>query len=277
MDAEIKELSQKTVIYAQKSQSIKANFEKDIAQLIQQIAELVKSLRQAEDEAKSVKNQIDECRGQQANLSGKRSRLLESIGSLSKEKEHYEKDRSSFNERKYGLEKETKYLQRMEFLEGVFGLDGIQTRIIKKYLPLLNVYTKEFLDILSDGTIGVKMIINDKSKVDMSITGGTADTYEMLSGGEKKVIKLAVAIGMSLLAFSRTAQKPEIIWLDEIFADLDENKTHNAFLMLKRLSDKFSRVIVISHKPDINAKIAHHILVEKEAGKFGLSRILRIT
>ena len=234
-------------------------------------------MKDAEEDARSINQQILELKARQKNLTDTKNKLLEKIGSLGKEKETYEKQKLEFAAKRTVLEQEAKLLQRMEFLEGVFGLDGIQTRIIKKYLPLLNVYTKEFLDILSDGNISVKMFINDSSKVDMTITGGTADTYVMLSGGEKKIIKLAVSVGMSLLAFSRSEQKPEIICLDEIFADLDENKTHYAFMMLKRLSEKFSRVIVISHKPDINSRIEHHIVVEKDAGKFGMSRVVKIT
>lgn len=277
LEDEIKILKSKRTEYGNKSKEVKAAYEKDLAELNVKIQALVQQLKQAENDALSVKMQIVTLKAKQKALSDEKNSLLEKIGSLGKDKENYEKAKLDFSDKQSVLDKEAKYLQRMEFLEGVFGLDGIQTRIIKKYLPLLNVYTKEFLDILSDGNISVKMIINDKSKVDMAIVGGTADTYEMLSGGEKKIIKLAVAIGMSLLAFSRSAQKPEIICLDEIFADLDENKTHNVFLMLKKLSEKFSRVIVISHKPDINSRIEHHIVVEKDAGKFGLSRIVKIT
>jgi DNA repair exonuclease SbcCD ATPase subunit len=274
---ELEIFNKKAIEYKNKSDAIKMSFQKDILTIESKISDLLAQFKQAELLAQGVKSKIDTSKTKHKELLSQKDSLLKKIGSLTKEKEYCENGQKNFIEKKKLIEEEAKKLQRFEFLETVYGLDGIQTRIIQKYLPLLNIYTKEFLDILSDNTISVKMSINEKAKVDMTVIGGTADTYEMLSGGEKKIIKLSVSIGMSLLSFSRSAQKPEIICLDEIFADLDENKTEYTFLMLKKLTEKFSRVIVISHKPDINAKIQNHIIVEKDGGKFGLSKIKKIT
>ena len=274
---EIDDLNIKVKEYGDKCVYIKKNFEKDLEEIRVKLEELVIRLKKAEEDAKEIKLQIDRLNARQKELAENKNKLMTKMGSLGKEKERVEKDKFSMNAKKDELSVESKLMQRYEFLEEVFGLDGIQTRIVKKYLPLLNVYIKEFLDILSDGNINVKMVINDKSKIDMTVSGGTADTYEMLSGGEKKIIKLAVSIGMSLLAFSKSAQKPEIICLDEIFADLDESRTSNTFAMLKRLTEKFSRVLVISHKPNINERIEHHIVIEKDSGTTGMSRIVKIT
>jgi DNA repair exonuclease SbcCD ATPase subunit len=120
------------------------------------------------------------------------------------------------------------------------------------------------------------MVVNDKGKIDMIISGGSADSYDMLSGGEKTVVRLATCIGLALLSFSRSAKKPEIICLDEIFGPLDKCHTEAVFRMLKRLSDKFNRIIIITHDSDIQKMIKTNIIVEKDAGKRGLSHIRRI-
>jgi DNA repair exonuclease SbcCD ATPase subunit len=138
------------------------------------------------------------------------------------------------------------------------------------------MYVKEFLDTLSNGKLLVNLFINDKSKVDMEITGGTADNYVMLSGGEKMVVRLAVDVGLSLLSFSRTSKTPDMICLDEIFGPLDPEHTKSVFKMLGNLKDRFKKVFLISHKSEIQSLVENNIIVEKSSGNRGLSRITGI-
>jgi DNA repair exonuclease SbcCD ATPase subunit len=46
-----------------------------------------------------------------------------------------------------------------------------------------------------------------------------------------------------------------------------------AFRLLEKLKEKFARIIIISHNPLINDKITNKIIVEKDEGMFGRSRI----
>ena len=170
-----------------------------------------------------------------------------------------------------------KELKRLMMLEDIYGLDGIQTRIVARYLPLLNVYIKEFIDILTNGNLGIEVLVNDKLKVDIALRGGTADTFAMLSGGEKVLAKLAVSIGLGLLSFVRCSNKPEIIMLDEVLGSLDNERTGAVFKMLHTLKKKFSRVLIISHKPQINDIIERKIIIEKDVGDFGMSEIKRVS
>jgi DNA repair exonuclease SbcCD ATPase subunit len=169
-----------------------------------------------------------------------------------------------------------KELQRYAILESSFGLGGVQTRVVARYLPLLNDYVKKYLNILSDGKLSVKVFVNSKTKVDMEIIGGTADTYVMLSGGEKMIVRLAVDIGLSLLSFYRTQKVPDMICLDEIFGPLDKNRTKSVFLMLEELKTRFNRVFLISHKSEIQSLVEDNIIVDKNAGNLGLSKIVEI-
>jgi DNA repair exonuclease SbcCD ATPase subunit len=202
--------------------------------------------------------------------------INEKIGFLSREIEHFSNLKDELNKKKEDYVQESKKFHRYVLLETIYGLDGIQTRIINKYLPLLNIYVSDFLNILSNGSIMVNQYINDKSKIDLTIEGGSADSYEMLSGGEKMIVRLAVDIGLALLSFSRSSQKPEIICLDEIFGPLDNNNTDGVFRMLEKLQDEFSRVLIITHNPDIQKRIATNIIIEKDMGNMGMSSIKRI-
>jgi DNA repair exonuclease SbcCD ATPase subunit len=172
-------------------------------------------------------------------------------------------------------EAEVKY-HRLLLLEEICGLEGIQARFTQKYLPLFNDHVKEVLDILSDGQMGMELSLNDSSKIDMDLRGGMGETFDLISGGERMLVRLGTDIAMGLLKFSRTTSKAEMIALDEIFGPLDNSHSEAVFKLLEVLKEKFKRVIVISHKDEISKKIPHKILVEKDPGEYGLSKIKSI-
>lgn len=249
--------------------------EKD-ASYKEELEELKEKFEILDKETKDLQKEIDKFEFERQTSEKLKTEKITHVGSLRDKKERFVK----LNNQKEENEKEYEELHairgRLLKLEKYFGLEGIQTRIVKKYLPLLNVYVKEFLDILSDGKMEVVFSINDKSKVDCVINGGASETFNMLSGGEKMIVRLAVDIGLSLLSFSRSAQAPEMVCLDEIFGPLDKSKSQAVFRMLKVLQDKFKRVILISHDADIQSMVDSNIVVEKDSGMYGLSRITKI-
>ena len=270
------EQEKQMIKYDDKIKDVKESYAKNIADMALKVAKLMVDVKEADEKAAKVKSQIEEKKNLKTTKIAEKDLILGNIGKMANDIEHFVQQKHTLNIKRKELSDERKNLDRILVLEDVFGLDGIQTRIVKKYLPLLNVYIKEFLDILSNGEILVKMLINEKGKVDMNISGATADSYEMLSGGEKMIIRLAVDIGLSLLAFSRTAQKPELICLDEIFAPLDNYHVEKVFNILQKLQDKFSRIIIISHKTEIKNRLKNNIIIEKNGGKGALSEIKRI-
>jgi len=272
----IKGLELKSKEYKQKCIEIETRFKVEIESIQNKLSELTQKYKQAEAEAAIVKAKLEENKKKKDEYSQRKQKYSEKVGFLGKEIENFEQLKTNLENKRKEFEKEGKTLKRMLILEEIYGLEGIQTRIVKKYLPLLNVYIREFLDILSHGEVVVKMFINDSSKVDMTITGGSADTYEMLSGGEQMIVRLAVDVGLALLSFSRSSQKPGLVCLDEIFNCLDNSHVESVFKMLERLENRFDRVMIITHSPEIQQRLKNNIIIEKHAGLCGLSEIKRI-
>ncbi len=276
LNERLKVANDKQIEYTKNIQEISVQFDEEIEKFNVKINDLRERYNKAKEDAKSVEDEIANLKSQIVNNGNVKNQYSQKIGSLENEIKQFAKFKSDYDIKTEEYKNSVKLFNRYSLLEGIYGLDGIQTRIVKKYLPLLNVYIKEFLDILSNGNISVDLIVNDKSKIDMEITGGSADSYDMLSGGEKMIVRLAVDIGLALLSFSRSAQKPEIICLDEIFGCLDANHRDGVFRMLDKLQDKFSRILIISHEKETCEKIPSRIIIEKDSGVFGLSKILRI-
>jgi len=276
LQVRLKEAKEKHTEYIEKVAEITAKFSAELEAIDKRIDKLKDDYSTAKEDTKEIENKLSELKQLLAKVAEVKNATSEKLGFLDRDLTHHGQLVVQLEEKQKEYSEETKLLNRYLILETVYGLDGIQTRIVKKYLPLLNVYIKEFLDILSRGMMSVKMGINDRSKIDMAITGGTASTYDMLSGGEKMIVRLAVDIGLALLSFSRSSQKPELICLDEIFGPLDNNHTEAVFEMLKKLQDKFSRVLIITHNPEIQSKLNSSIVIEKASGALGLSKIRRI-
>jgi len=274
---EIEEVKKQKDSYKDEENKIAIKFDNEINNLNEKINGLKSKILKAMEDAESVQNTISARKKDIEVASRTKSDCDSQVGTLSGEIENIKKETVNLKTLQETLERERLILNRLLVLEDVFGLEGIQTRIVNKYLPLLNVYIKECLDILSNGKMMVEVMVNDKSKIDINISGGTADSFVMLSGGEKMLIRLATDIGLARLSFTRCAQKPEIICLDEVFGPLDEANTQGVFRLLNKLQNDFGRVMVISHKQSINKMIKHQILIEKQAGTNGLSEIRKIT
>ena len=275
--AQTEELEKQKKGYVDKAASIKDKYN-DIFKVLQDgIVEIDKKASGIEAEVARIVGRINVLKRDRASLSSSVNTSSSKIGSVKKEIETIKADKDRLSVFVAKLQDEEAVLNRLLFLENVFGLEGIQTRIVKKYLPLLNAYIKEFMDVLSNNEMTVEVYINDKSKVDIDISGGSAGVYYLLSGGEKMLVRLSVSIGLSMLSFTRCNQRPEFIALDEIFSPLDESHISSVFMLLAKLQSRFNRVIVISHNPHVNKLIHNYILIEKQVGNYGYSSVKKIT
>lgn len=263
--------------YVSKINEVSSKYDSEIEKTNKLLLDLSTKYTETKKSAEEIENQIKGIRDSIQKSTNDKSQLDSKIGFLRKEIENIQSDTSKLAELKKSLSNEMVMHNRLSVLDSCFGLEGIQTRIIAKYLPILNVYIAELMDILSNGAMSVRLVINSRSEVDIFINGGSSESFVMLSGGEKMVVRMAVDIGLALLSFTRCCQKPEVICLDEVFGPLDNSHIEAVFKLLRRLQDKFTRVLVISHKAEINELIPHHILVEKDEGAYGRSRIKEIS
>lgn len=273
LDKDITKIEENTASLKTRKEDIQKTFDQDLKLLNVKLNELRERYDKARNEAKEIETKITNYNAEKQNLLRWKSDLDKDIGSISNEKVNLMKQDADIKEKSLSIPQESKQLERYTIVEDVYGLDGIQTRVIKKYLPLLNSYVQTYMEILSEGNITVNLDINSRSELVFEITGNAASSFVMMSGGEKMLVHLAVDIGLALLAFSRLSKKPEMICLDEVFGPLDNSHTEAVFKVLNKLSDTFSRIVIISHKDEIKRVIKNNIVIEKSSGMNGLSEI----
>ncbi|MBQ5319612.1 MAG: SMC family ATPase [Oscillospiraceae bacterium] len=119
---------------------------------------------------------------------------------------------------------------------------------------------------------------NSKQGLDLEVETLTADGcarygVKDLSGGEKFLISLALSLGLSAVAQSRSGGiKIEAMFIDEGFGSLDTGLLREAVGILCGLTSERSTIGIISHVSELKSVIPCGISVAKD--KDGCSRIL---
>ena len=147
--------------------------------------------------------------------------------------------------------------------------NGIKTRIIKKYLPVMNKLINEYLqnmDFYANFTLDENFQETIKSRYRDSFS------YESFSEGEKARIDISLLLTWRAIAKLKNSVDTNLLILDEIFdGSLDQNGTGELGWILKNFDDK-TNVFVISHKEGISEKFDKTIKFEK-VKNFSVSRV----
>lgn len=147
-------------------------------------------------------------------------------------------------------------------VESGFGLDGIRVQIIEKYIPLLNVYVGEFMDVISD-KMSVTVITDGKrdGKMEIKVKGSSASDPRQLSKGQFAKLKVAMDLSLGMMSLARNENAPDFVCLDEVFAPVDVSGKRAMFDVIAKLQEYFRMVLVISHDPMIQETVKDTIVV----------------
>jgi DNA repair exonuclease SbcCD ATPase subunit len=137
----------------------------------------------------------------------------------------------------------------------VFGPAGVRAQILDTVTPYLNAQTADYLSALSDGNITATWTtltksaggdLKEKFTIDVEHSKG-GDSFKLLSGGEKRKVRLSCALALQDLVASRATQ-PIDLWLgDEIDDAMDPAGLERLMTILERRARERGTVIVISH------------------------------
>jgi len=125
---------------------------------------------------------------------------------------------------------------------------GIKTKIIKQYLPVINKFTNQYLQILD---FYVHFDLDEAFNETIRSRHRDAFSYSSFSEGEKQRIDLALLFTWRNVARMKNSVATNLLVLDETFdSSLDADGVENLMKILDTL-DKDSNVFVISHKGDM--------------------------
>lgn len=171
------------------------------------------------------------------------------------------------------IAQQKKEFTKWEKLHDLIGsADGKKFRVFAQGLTFerLVVQANRHLRSMSDRYL----LVRDKnSPLDLDIVdnyqAGEIRTTKNLSGGERFLVSLALALGLSGMA-SRNV-RIDSLFLDEGFGTLDENTLETALETLSSLRQEGKIIGIISHVPALKERIPVQVQVEKTGG--GRSRL----
>ena len=140
---------------------------------------------------------------------------------------------------------------------------GVKTKIIKKYLPLINQQVNKYLQLM-DFYINFSLDEEFNETVQSPIHENFS--YSSFSEGEKMRIDLALLFTWREVARMKNSVNTNLLIMDEVFdSSLDGLGTED-FLKIVRFVIKDANIFVISHKESLHDKFDNVLRFEKVKG-----------
>jgi len=150
-----------------------------------------------------------------------------------------------------------------DFAYSLLKDDGVKTKIIKKYLPLINQQVNRFLQMM-DFYINFRLDEEFNESIESPIH--EKFSYASFSEGEKMRIDLALLFTWREVARVKNSVNTNLLIMDEIFDSSLDGFGTDEFLKIIRFVIKDANIFVISHKADLHDKFNSVIRFEKVKG-----------
>ena len=150
-----------------------------------------------------------------------------------------------------------------DFAYSLLKDDGVKTKIIKKYLPLINQQVNRYLQMM-DFYINFKLNEEFSETVESPIHEDFS--YASFSEGEKMRIDLALLFTWREVARVKNSVNTNLLIMDEVFDSSLDGFGVDEFMKIIRFIIKDANIFVISHKSDLHDKFENVIKFNKVRG-----------
>jgi DNA repair exonuclease SbcCD ATPase subunit len=226
--------------------------------------EVSKEITKLNNEINLNNIKISELKKQHRNLQQEIQKLVSRNQDINSEYEKLNSIQQSLEEISSEISDKKEELLNYEFIHLLLKDDGAKTKIIKKYLPLINQNLNKYLDLLEfPVNFNLDQEFNEKS-----LNPSYHDfSYPSFSEGEKMRIDLSLLFTWREIAKAKNSINTNLLILDEVFdSSLDDFGTDNFTKIIKYVVND-SNVFVISHKTDeLLDKFDDVIKFEKKKG-----------
>jgi DNA repair exonuclease SbcCD ATPase subunit len=182
---------------------------------------------------RTLRNEIQEIAEQVQNRNSER----EALDNLIKDLNTIEKQRST----------EKEQVNYYEFAHSLMKDGGVKSKIIKKYLPLMNQQINKYLQMMD---FYINFTLDEEFKEVIKSPVHEDFSYESFSEGEKMRIDLSLLFTWRDIAKLRNSASTNLLILDEIFDSSLDGAGTDFFTNIIRYVIQDAHVFVISHKTD---------------------------
>ena len=150
-----------------------------------------------------------------------------------------------------------------DFVYNLLKDGGVKTKIIKKYLPLINQQVNRYLQMM-DFYINFKLNEEFNETIESPIHEDFS--YASFSEGEKMRIDLALLFTWREVAAYKNSTNTNLLIMDEVFDSSLDGYGTDEFLKIIRYVIKDANIFIISHKEALHDKFESVIQFEKAKG-----------
>ena len=206
---------------------------------------------------------ISTCQKQIRDLEQEIQRITDQLANRNTENEKLTTFQESLEDTYKQLADKKESISYHDFTYSLLKDGGVKTKIIKKYLPLINQQVNRFLQIM-DFYINFKLDEEFNETVESPIHEDFS--YASFSEGEKSRIDLALIFAWREVARFKNSVNTNLMLFDEVFDSSLDSFGTDEFLRIIRYIVKDVNVFVISHKNGMEDKFEKVIRYEKVKG-----------
>ena len=206
---------------------------------------------------------ISGCQRQIRDLESEIQRLTEQLANRNTEHEKLETFKENLEEtyKKLSTQKDT--ISYHDFSYSLLKDGGVKSKIIKKYLPLINQQVNRYLQMM-DFYINFTLDEEFNETVESPIHDNFS--YASFSEGEKMRIDLALLFTWREVARYKNSVNTNLLVMDEVFDSSLDGYGTEEFLKIIRFVVKDANVFVISHKAGMDDRFGNVLKFEKIKG-----------
>ena len=206
---------------------------------------------------------ISGCQRQIRDLESEIQRLTEQLANRNTEHEKLESFKENLEEtyKKLSTQKDT--INYHDFSYSLLKDGGVKSKIIKKYLPLINQQVNRYLQMMD---FYINFTLDEEFNETVQSPIHDNFSYASFSEGEKMRIDLALLFTWREVARYKNSVNTNLLVMDEVFDSSLDGYGTEEFLKIIRFVVKDANVFVISHKGGMDDRFDNVLKYEKIKG-----------
>ena len=244
--------------YKELEQAIKEEEERE-----RQFIALSKEITKLNNDISKNNTRITGCQRQIRDLESEVQRTTEQLANRNIEHDKLETFKENLQNTYDELVTYKDQINYYDFTYGLLKDGGVKTKIIKKYLPLINQQVNRYLQMMD---FYINFTLDEEFNETIQSPIHEDFSYSSFSEGEKQRIDLALLFTWREVARFKNSVSTNLMILDEVFDSSLDSQGTDEFLKIIRYVVKDANIFVISHKTGMEDKFENVLRFEKVKG-----------
>jgi len=210
---------------------------------------------------------ISGCQRQIRDLESEVQRLTDNLANRNTEHEKLETFKDNLKTTYDELVSKKDTINYYDFSYSLLKDGGVKSKIIKKYLPLINQQVNRYLQMMD---FYINFTLDEEFNETVQSPIHEDFSYASFSEGEKQRIDLALLFTWREVAKFKNSVATNLMILDEVFDSSLDGQGTEEFLKIIRFVVKDANIFVISHKGGMDDRFEDVIRFEKIKGFSGM-------